>query len=64
MQALAQPELTMTAWARPAAACARDRMTGAAATLLVVKTAAAAHGAVETSRARSFFPAPCVLMPA
>ena len=53
VQALAQPLLMATARAWPAATRSRSSCTGAAATRLVVKTAATAAGVSETSNAKS-----------
>ena len=64
MQALAQPLLTTIARTVPPerARCSFETMTGAASTLLVVKTAAASAGASATSSMRSGLP--LGLMPA
>ena len=57
VQALAPPELRITASTRPSLMTSRDQCTGAAATRLEVKTAAAALlGPSLTTRARSGFP--------
>ena len=57
VQALAEPELRMTARAPPSATAARDHATGAATTRLVVKTpAATSSGPSLTTRARSGLP--------
>jgi len=53
VQALAQPLLSATARARPAAIRSRSRRTGAAATWFVVNTAAAAAGVSATTSAKS-----------
>ena len=53
VQAFAQPVFTAMACARPARSFARSCSTGAAATRLVVKTPAAAHGTSETINATS-----------
>ena len=57
VQALAPPEFRITASTRPSETTWRDQCTGAAATRLLVKTAAAAlDGPSLTTRARSGFP--------
>ena len=57
VQALAPPELRMTASTRPSLTTWRDQCTGAAATRLEVNTAAAAlEGPSLTTRARSGLP--------
>src|SRR5258705_10285976 len=53
VQALALPALTTTARSRPPATCSRPTLIGAANTLLVVKTAAAAAGVSHASRPTS-----------
>ena len=57
VQAFAPPELSTTASTRPSRSTCRDQWIGAAATRLVVKTAAAVRcGPSLTTRARSGFP--------
>ena len=60
VQALAHPLLTTIARTTPpdVARCSFDTVTGAACTLLRVKTAAAVAGASETMSARSGSPTP------
>ena len=62
VQALALPELTTTARARPSARCSRDTSTGAAARRLCVNAPAAVASPSQASSARSG--APEALMPA
>ena len=56
VHALAQPEFARIAWMRPPLITERSYTTGAAATLLVVKSAAAAHGSSATISATSLRP--------
>jgi hypothetical protein len=53
MQALAQPEFTTIACARPFAICLWDKITGADLIWLVVKTPAAVQGTSEQRIAKS-----------
>ena len=55
MQALALPELTTTAWARPFFTRSTQTLTGAAQAWLVVNMPATVAGASETMSARSRF---------
>ncbi len=55
MQALALPELTTTAWARPLLTRSTQTLTGAAQTWLVVNMPATVAGTSDTMSARSRF---------